>query len=129
MPTFVTQILSSVDVDVDIAWPGVPFTPPNGPWLRPTVLWGEGEEWTFGSNGNGGTTIRSGILDLDFFDVASEGYANLYDLADSAIYSFSRLNTGDIRFGAARGPTTLSERGSEWVGVKVSVPFTIEETL
>lgn len=128
MPTFVNQIIAT-GIDVDIAWPGVEFKPSGGIWMRPTILWAGAEAWTMGSNGNNGATILTGILDMDFFGPVGAGEGELYTVADAARSSFSRLISGSVIFDAASPPRRLPERDTEYIGLKVSVPFEITERI
>ena len=108
----------------DIAWPGVDFdTDGRQHYLRPTPLWGNGELLTFTTNGWNRVV---GIYDLDLFERHGEGYGRLREWADELRDLFDRATVGLVEFRAASAPQIIPS-DSGWIGVKVSVPFTIDE--
>lgn len=111
--------------DTSIAWPGVHFEPTTAPYIRPTVLLTEATDWTMGSSG---LNIVPGLYVVDFFATVGAGYGTLRGYVDTFRDLFDRVEVGTVRFRAASGPSTLDLGDTGWIGLQVSVPFSIEET-
>jgi len=111
-----------------ISWPGVDFTPPDGPWIEMHVLWGEGVGETMGS---GGVNTISGVLVIRLFDRPGSGYGVIAGYVDTLRDLFDRAVVGAVEFLAASGPKKTEREDkkdkSRWIGLNISVPFTLEE--
>lgn len=116
-------------IDSDrLAWQGMDFEPGTEAWIRPTVLFGGAE---FHTDGDTGTNLVSGILQIDIFTVPgygmseSDGYASaartLFDRVDIAI-----ADHGDLEFGPA-GPGRPGPFDGSWLHTIVECPFEIVE--
>lgn len=111
-----------------IAWDGVDFDPKadasEGVWLRCTVIWGDATLETMTTSGHNEII---GILDLDLFDKPGNGYGILRERADDLRDLFDRATAGAAEFRAASGPQKIRNTQG-WLQIKVSVPFTVDET-
>ena len=111
-----------------ISWPGVDFTPPNGPWIEPHVLWGEGVGETMGS---GGVNTLPGVLVIRLFDRPGSGYGVIAGYVDTIRDLFDRVTVGAVEFLAASGPKKTEREDekdeSRWIGLKITVPFIMTE--
>ena len=110
-----------------IQWEGLDFRPPNGPWLRVAILWGEAFEQTIGGPGIGKNEVV-GVLSLSIFGRPGRGTGELEAYADVLRDAFNRAEIGKVRFGAPSGPRPAQEREG-WIQMVVDIPFTLEETL
>ena len=126
---YLSSNITSIDATWDgdnIAWPGVDFEPPTA-WIRPTILWGEGQMETMSTSG---TNTITGVLVLSLFDRPGSGMGTLYGYADAARDLFDRANpgAGAVEFLAASGPRQVNTDDTRWLQVNLSIPFIVEET-
>lgn len=110
-----------------IAWPGVHFEPSTSPYIRPTTIMSEATDWTMGGTG-AGLNIVPGLFVVDFFATTGAGYGVLRGHVDTFRDLYDRATIGIVRFRAASGPSSLDLTDTGWIGLQVSVPFSIEET-
>lgn len=106
-----------------VAYDGVAFTPPNGPWLRLTVLWGSAD---LATHTDSGYNELVGIIVGDIFAVPGQGYATALQYADDFRTIFDRATIGAVECRAASGPQTITDPDG-WLHVQVSVPFTVDD--
>ncbi len=103
-----------------IAWPGVPFTPPNGaPWIQPTPLFGDGHEATHELHG----TV--GVLHINVFGPKGSGYGVIQGHAQALRDLYAGQLVEGVRFGAASGPTIGPD--DSYLQLVVRVPFAVDE--
>jgi hypothetical protein len=109
------------------------FRPPDGPWSRITLLWGEGAPESMGTTGVG-TNIIVGVLQFDHFDKPDAGTGVITRNADASRDLFNRneLTSGGVvvRFDVPSGPTPgVGPDRDRWQNKLVRVTFTVEETI
>lgn len=119
--TIETQIAAAFPT-TSIAWPNIPFTAPDGQWLKVDFLWGNG---TITTKGASGLNFVTGVLQLAVFEPKDLGDGSLDTLAETARALFNRVRITDIWFGAASGPVRLYEES--WRSLVVSIPFRVIE--
>jgi len=126
----VEAYLESNWTQTPIAWPGIDFDPPDGPWLQASIQWGDGFIETMGGSGSG-TNAVVGVLTLNLFDKPGDGAGQVDSLADDARDLFNRAEVSGVRFDAPSGPKPGEGRTGEtaWLQRTVSVPFEIVETI
>lgn len=106
--------------DTPIAWPGVPFTPPNNtPWIRPTPLFGAGNMATHALH------AVVGLLQIDVFGPKGQGYGVLRGHAEALRDLFAGQVVEWVRFGAAGGPAVGPD--DAYAHLIVRVPFEADE--
>ena len=121
----ITSIATGWSANTNVAWPGVDYDPASE-WIRPTIIWNDGELETMSS---GGTNVISGILVLSLFDRPGSGYGVLNGYADKARDLFDRASPGSsVEFLAASGPRQVNQTDTRWLQINISVPFLLEET-
>lgn len=109
-----------------IAWPGVNFEPPDGPWMRLVVQWGDGFEESMGP-----TNLNRlvGLIVLSLFDKPGSGEGGINGLADTARDLFNRqILDSVVRCGAASPPKPI-DGDAKWQQLNVTIPIEIEETV
>ena len=107
-----------------INWDGVAFTQPNGPWIKPRILWGEGRMVTGGSGVIGNRFV--GILSISFFGLPGKGKGALYGYCDTMRDAFSRALVGAAQFFAPSGPRDVDPDDAsevQWEQVVITIPF------
>ena len=104
-----------------IAWPNVDFEPPDGAWVRPEVLWGDGFIETQGS-GN----LIVGVLNVGIFVRRGIAEALMFTLCDVVRDIVSRVNAANIKFLAASGPQLVTG-DPEWRHRVITTPFEARE--
>ena len=125
LSTNITSIASGWTANANVAWPGVDYDPASE-WIRPTIIWGDGELETMSSSGK---NIVSGVLILSLFDRPGSGYGVLNDYADNVRNIFDRASPGSsVEFLAASGPRQVNTDDTRWLQVSISIPFLLEET-
>lgn len=102
-----------------IAWPGVNFSPPNGPWVRPTPLWGDGHEATMESR------AVVGVLSVTVFGKPGTGYGVIRGHALTIRDLYNGAKIGPARFDTASGPRIVATDPA-WLQLVVSIPFTVD---
>jgi len=110
-----------------VAYPGVDFQPPTQApheWVRVTPIWGDAD---MSSMTTSGTNRIDGFLDIDLFGKQGTGYGTLRGYADTWRDLFDRVDVGTVQFQAASAPRII-DNSSGWLHLKVSVPFTVDET-
>lgn len=112
--------------DAPLAWEGVKFDPPSGPWLRISIRWGDGFERTIGPAGEASTTTV-GLVIAQVFGRPGKGKKEIEDLADMFSGLVTRKVIGPARFGAPSGPVDAGTDERGWMQVNVTAPFEIEE--
>lgn len=118
--TAIERRLASNWTDTPIAWPGVPFTPPNNaPWIRPTPLFGAGAVATYD------THSVTGILQVDVFAPRGRGTGAARALAETVRDLFAAQTIDGVRFGAASGPEIGPD--TSWLQLIVRIPFDVDE--
>lgn len=110
--------------DPTVAYPNVEFTPPDGPWIRFSVLWGAGQ-MTTGGDGTAGNHVR-GVVMANVFDIPGKGTARIFAAADRIRNLFSRTTVGAAKFFAPSGPEPLQPEDN-WAGVVIRCPFIARE--
>jgi hypothetical protein len=116
-----TAVRTAWAQDATIAWPNVPFTPPDhAKWLRVDWVWGGGFIETKGASGY--NTIV-GVLQLTVFVPKDTGEGPLWTLVDTMRDAVNRKSLGDVRFAAPSGPVFTTE--PKWRGAVITAPFTI----
>ncbi len=110
-----------------IAWPNVPFTPPEtGNWLKVDFLWGTGQIAT-----KDGLGIIVGVLQLAVFGPKDIGDGDLDEDAEAARAIFNQVRMASpneaVMFGAVSGPVKQMEES--WRSVIVSAPFEVQEVI
>lgn len=110
-----------------VAWPGVPFTPPDAEWVRFNILWGDGFVQTMGGPGLG-TNELVGVVSIQLFVKPGSGSGALEGYCDDVREIFNRVEVSGVRFEAPSGPRPPQERDG-WLQGTVDVAFTVEETL
>lgn len=113
-----------------ISWPGVDFDPPDGPWLKVDITWGDGFMETIGGSGTG-TNQVVGVLTLNLFDVPGQGARQIDGYADELRDLFNRAEVEGVRFDAPSGPkpTRRPNQGTHWLQRTIDVPFAVVETI
>lgn len=120
------KVSDTVDGDYPIHFSGTNFTPPDGPWLRATILFGQSRMVTGGTGVTGNRVV--GLLKLELFDLAGMGEGTLYDYADTLRNAFSRAKVGAATFGAPSGPRPVNtDDDAEWEQIDVTIPFEAPE--
>lgn len=115
--------------DSNIAWEGADFDPPStASWVRLTILWGDGNEMTYGGSGVGKNEIV-GVVDIDLFAKPGEGTGAIEDDADTARDIFNRVKFSDLTFYVPSAPRRIGVDENGWLQYKVSCPFDLEETV
>jgi hypothetical protein len=104
-----------------IAWPDVPFTPPNATWVRFTLKNNAGFQATIGAPGSN-MLRRIGVVYIQVFQKEGQGSTDARSKADTAAdifianglsgVTFSNVNVRDI------GPD-----GNGWYQVNVSAEY------
>lgn len=113
--------VSSLHTSTTIQWGDRPFTPPNGPWLRVTVRFGEAFVGDLTS-----LNQLTGVLLLDYFDRQSAGLGTIIGYADTVRTGLALLETSGVRFGMLQGPQEIPGEG--FAHLADSVPFSYWET-
>lgn len=110
-----------------IAWPNVAFTPPSGPWVRFSVLDGEG---VWRSIGSPGSNIAGyvGVVVIQVFVPLLSGESTAREYADAAAATFQGQTIGGIRFSLATFSLSNSV-ANDWYQMNVSIPFRRDELL
>ena len=104
-------------------WPGVAFTPPNdGPWIEPTVVFGEGTETT-----KNGRNIVTGVIAVNLFDRPGTGAGPLYEVADRLRDVFNRVDLTDLRLRVPSGPRLVAE--DPYLQLALTVSFQADEVV
>lgn len=113
-----------------IAWEGVDFDPPDGPWIQVTIRWGDGFIETMGGTGSGTNTVP-GVLFINLFDQPGGGAGTIEGHADDIRDLFNRAEIGGVRFDAPSGPKPATDQRDEgeWLQRTVTVPFELIETI
>lgn len=116
--------------EVAVDWEGMDFTPPDGPWMQPRVLWGDGFEDTMATTSS---NRIPGVLNLNVFDKPGDGTGRMDELADLLrdLFNRAKLSSDVIRFGVPSGPkppTTIKGAREGWLKKNLSVPFEVIET-
>jgi len=110
-----------------IHWPGTKFAPPDGPWMRLVINWGDGFEDTMGP-----TNLNRlvGIIIISIFDKPGSGEGGINELADMVRDLFNRQILEDVvRCKAASPPQPAGEGDKSWQQINVNIPFEVEETV
>lgn len=107
-----------------IAWDGVDFTPPDGPWVRASILTGDGRMDTAGDGVTGNAHV--GVLSIAIFGKPGAGYGAVDTLADTVRDAFSRVQIGTAFFFAPSLPRRSA--GDGWLQVTVTCPFEVRES-
>jgi Bacteriophage related domain of unknown function len=123
----VETALAAAWTDTPIAWPNVPFTPPDtGHWLKVDWLWGNTSRWT-----KDGVASIAGVLQLALYGARGAGDGALDTAAEAvrAIFNQVRMASpnADVVFGAVSGPVKLTEES--WRTIVVSAPFQVHERI
>lgn len=105
-----------------VQWGDRPFTPPNGPWLRVTVRFGDATVEDLAS-----LNRLRGVLLLDLFDRQNAGLGTIVTYADALRTGLALRVSGGVRFGMPQGPQEIP--GSGFVHLAESVPFDWWETV
>jgi hypothetical protein len=115
----VEQIIDDEWTATPIRWPGVSFTPPDGPWVAFDILWGDG----FRESMDGAHQIV-GVLQATVFDERGSGMGQISRLCDDVRSMFQFRRVGDAEFGAASGakPGAIEER---WQSRVVTIDFNV----
>lgn len=113
--------VSSLHTSTTIQWGDRPFTPPNGPWLRVSVRFGDAFPATIG-----GMNRLTGVVLLDLFDRANAGLGTIVQYHDTLRAGLALLETGGVRFGMPQGPREII--GDEFAHLSEAVPFEYWET-
>ena len=114
---------------IPIAYPNVPFTPPNNTsWIQTNILWGDSAYLTILTTSargtGGGFDRRNGTLVLNVFTPKGLGPAAGLTIAQRAINLFSRLQLNNIKFDAANGPRTIEPSSPEgYYQAQVAITF------
>lgn len=107
-----------------IAWPNVEFAAPAGAlWLRPWVLWAEGQLLTMLWEGRNRVP---GIYQVSIYSPLALGSTPALQVGDQVRDLFNRAVFGGVRCDVPSGAVTLPEE-PPWYGVAVSIPFSYEE--
>lgn len=136
MPSSLDAARAAIETRIDtewagatpVAWEGVDFSPPDGPWIQPRVIWGDAfEDSMVGPSGARNRIV--GVLSTNLFAKPGTGKGALLQLADAFRDLFNRADLGGVRFGAPSAPRPVPSRGEgqAWMQVNVSVPFEVEE--
>lgn len=131
------RIEENWDTDaVPISWPGRPFDPPDGPWMRVTILWGDGTIATIGGAGSGAENDIAGVLVAQLFDRPGGGAGAIESYADDFRDLFNRIEVEGVRFDAPSGPKAGPGRANigpetdeRWIQRTVDVPFEAEDEI
>ena len=104
-----------------VAYENVPFSPPDTPWIRLTVLVGTGE--TSGHAGDG-TTVEvrdTGVISIQVFVPEGSGTALSKQYVDSliAIYEHTRFD-GILAYTASPVPVGVN---NGWHQTNITIPF------
>ena len=109
-----------------IAWPNVPFEPPDKleSFIESVILWGEGS----GITKNGRNTLV-GVLNINVFSIAGRGFGPLNTIADEIRDIFNRVEVSGVRFGIPTAANPATSDKTKWVQGNISIPFTVDEVL
>lgn len=121
------EALFAAYADTPIAYPGEPFEPPDGAWIRLNYLWGQGATESM-QGGGAGTNRIIGVLQVDIFTPQGEGKGEAGRLADIVRPLVNRVTAGAVRFGTPSG----LKRGNDderWQHDLLDIPFDVEETV
>lgn len=109
--------------DPPIDHPGITLDPPDGPWVRYRLLWGDGFEVTLD-----GLNDLPGVLVLDAFGKPGDGDGAVMTLLDELREAFNRTIIEPIKFSAPSGPRVIDEK-SDWIHYQSQVRFSVLETV
>lgn len=111
-----------------IAWAGVDFTPPDGAWIEPRILFGDGFELSM-QGPSGARNEVVGVLSCNLYVKPGTGQGALNVLADTWRNLFNRVEVSGVRFGVPSAPKAVPSRkeGQAWLQVNVTVSFTVQE--
>jgi hypothetical protein len=104
-----------------VQWGDRPFTPPDGPWLRVTVRFGDAYPETLDN-----VNRLVGVLLLDLFARQNAGLGAIVGHADTLRTGLALLQSGQLRFGLSQGPREMAHAG--WTQLAESIPFEWWET-
>ncbi len=108
-----------------IAFENVQFTPPDGPWLRGTILPGQTAQ---GSMGDDGYNTYQGLYQVSVFTPRNTGRAQALELVTQIIEHFHRGRVLDfipgikVRIGVASRLAAQTE--ANWYHVPVQIAWT-----
>lgn len=112
-----------------IQFEGDDFRPPDGPWMRVSILWGEAIPDAMGKTGVGSNRVI-GVLQMDHFDKPDNGTGVITRNADTSRDLFNRNAIGGATFGVPSGPTPgVGPNQDRWQNRLVRVTFDFEETI
>lgn len=111
--------------EAPIAWNNVPLSPdvivaqqadPKQPWIRATILNGDGITATFKDD-----VIRTGILAIQIFTARNVGERPAALLADSLIDQLEHYRSGGLKLRQANPGGGVPDDG--WHQLNLSIPF------
>ena len=109
-----------------VAYPNVPFTPPNNaPWLQVFLLFGDNNYATL-IGPNPGFNAQNGVLTVNVFTPVGVGAAANYTIAERIKDLFDRQTVSGIIFDAASGPNVINPSAPEaaYFQTQLTVSFT-----
>ena len=102
-----------------VAYENVDFTPPDGPWVRLTIIIGQGQ--TAGIDGTNPTVRDTGLISIQLFVPAGTGTKLADGYIDSlvAIYEHTRFD-GILAYTASPVPLGVTDG---WHQTNITIPF------
>lgn len=104
--------------DTPIAWPNVPFTAPDGAWVRFNVLPDNSET---GEIKGAGT--RNGVVKVQIFDKPGKGSRNALNLGGQVEQLFHQQDISGVYCGLAYTTDNGLNDDGNWYQVTVTIPW------